>query len=108
MRIHVAWARLIYISPLSAMSTASSRSSVMCTSSGSSGLIMPASITGPLSQSNRPYQYSLPTSTRGMRLTLCVCTNVRTSNISSSVPKPPGNTMAPELYLTNMVLRTKK
>ena len=47
MRIHVAWARLIYISPLRAMSTASLRSSVMCTSSGSSGLIIPASITGP-------------------------------------------------------------
>ena len=45
---------LPYISPLRAMSTASLRSSVMWTRSGSSGLIMPASITGPLSQSNRP------------------------------------------------------
>ena len=39
---------------------------------------------------------------------LWVCTRVRSSKVSSIVPKPPGKMMAPLAYLTNIVLRTKK
>ena len=41
-------------------------------------------------------------------MTFWVCTSVMASNSSSIVPKPPGSTMNPRAYLTNMVLRAKK
>jgi len=62
----------------------------------------------PRSQSTIPRQYSLPTSTTGKERTLRVWTSVRASNSSSRVPKPPGRTMKPVEYFTNIVLRTKK
>ena len=49
-----------------------------------------------------------PTSTIGKAVTFWVCTSVIASNSSSMVPKPPGSTMKPLAYLTNIVLRAKK
>ena len=47
-------------------------------------------------------------STIGNEVTFRVWTSVSASNSSSSVPKPPGRTMNPCAYLTNIVLRAKK
>ena len=69
---------------------------------------MPRGSNVPVIQSNRPCQYDVSNSTTGVGSTLCVCTSVRSSNISSSVPNPPGQMITPDEYLTNMVLRTKK
>src|SRR5690625_850090 len=93
---------------LVATATACSGSSVSVTSSGSSGEIMPRGSNVLVIQSNRPRQYAVSNSTTGVGSTLCVCTSVRSSNISSSVPNPPGQMITPDEYLTNMVLRTKK
>ena len=44
----------------------------------------------------------------GKRVTFCVWTRVSASNISSSVPKPPGRITNACEYFTNIVLRAKK
>jgi hypothetical protein len=44
----------------------------------------------------------------GKLVTLPVCTRVTASNSSSRVPIPPGSTMKPWAYFTNIVLRAKK
>ena len=44
----------------------------------------------------------------GKLVTFWVWTRVTASNSSSRVPKPPGSTMKPHAYLTNIVLRAKK
>src|SRR6185437_13911903 len=55
------------------------------------------------------FQYSEPKSTTGMRRsTFCVCMSVSTSNISSSVPNPPGNTTSARASSANQSLRMKK
>ena len=81
---------------------------MIVTSVRSGAEIMPRLVTGPEIQSNSPPQYSLPKNTTGMDLALCVWMSVSISNASSSVPKPPGNTMPPLEYFMNMTLRTKK
>ena len=93
---------------LVATSTASSMSSVIVTRSGSMFEIMPRSRTGPSIQSNSPRQYAESKSTIGIFATFCVCTNVSASKVSSNVPKPPGQTITPDEYFMNIVLRTKK
>ena len=72
------------------------------------GAMTPRSTSVEPSQSTRPPQNSVPTSTMGNRVTVPVCTSVSASKSSSSVPKPPGRTTKPREYFTNIVLRTKK
>ena len=50
----------------------------------------------------------MPSSTIGNDVTLRVWASVIASKISSKVPKPPGSTMKPWAYFTNIVLRAKK
>ena len=60
-----------------------------------------------LNQSAMPAQNFLPTRIMGMALIFLVCTMVRTSPSSSSVPKPPGKTITAVEYLrkqTNLQL----
>jgi hypothetical protein len=44
----------------------------------------------------------------GMRRLLPVCTSVRHSESSSSVPNPPGSTTYADAKRTNIILRAKK
>ena len=55
-----------------------------------------------------PDQNERPKSTTGVSGILPVCLSVIASKISSSVPKPPGSPTKPQLYFTNITLRTKK
>ena len=50
----------------------------------------------------------MPSSTTGNAVIFWVWTSVSASNSSSRVPRPPGSTMKPWEYLTNIVLRAKK
>ncbi len=88
--------------------TATSTSSVRVSRSRSDAEILPSASTVSRSQSSRPCQYDVPTSTTGNDVILPVCASVSASNSSSNVPSPPGSTMKPWAYLTNMVLRAKK
>ena len=76
--------------------------------SRSASEILPSASTVARSQSTSPDQYAVPTSTTGNDVTFWVCTSVSASNSSSKVPKPPGSTMKPWAYFTNIVLRAKK
>src|SRR5699024_5130210 len=88
--------------------TASSTSSVTTTRSRSAGDTSPSPAMWTFIHSSRPDQCAEPTSTIGKSVTLPVWTRVNASNSSSIVPNPPGSTMKPWAYLTNIVFRTKK
>ena len=74
----------------------------------SAGLMVPVVAAVSRSQRSKPPQYSEPMSTSGKEVTFRVCTSVTASKSSSNVPNPPGRTMNPWAYLTNIVLRAKK
>ena len=83
-------------------------SSVSVNRSRSASAIFPSASTVSRSHSIRPDQYSVPTSTTGNEVIFWVWASVSASNVSSRVPRPPGSTMNPCEYFTNIVLRTKK
>src|SRR6266542_1967021 len=85
--------------------TASATSSVTVIRSRSAARIFACPTTVLRSQSSRPAQYSVPNRITGKRVTLPVCTRVSASNVSSSVPNPPGRITNACPYLTNIVLR---
>ena len=82
--------------------------SVSSNSARSFSAILPSASTRSRSHWTSPPQYSVPTSTTGNEVTFRVCTRQSASNNSSNVPKPPGSTMNPCAYFTNIVLRAKK
>ena len=88
--------------------TTSCGSSATRISPGSAWAILPEVSRVFSNQLSSPDQWPLPTSTIGNWVIFPVCTRVRASNSSSSVPNPPGSTTNAWEYFTNMVLRTKK
>src|SRR5699024_10296791 len=78
------------------------------TSSVAGAAIRPCSTSVPRIQSASGLQTSTPSSTIGNLVIVSVWTSVMASKNSSSVPNPPGVHTNACVYLTNIVLRTKK
>ena len=70
--------------------------------------IMPSPTSLSSIHARRPRQNPPPTRITGIFRLLPVCTSVRTSESSSSVPNPPGRITYAEAKRTNIILRVKK